>query len=80
MGSKNKLKRFKENETFAHSYLLCRFDTCYLIDPSHDLEAIHQALNGRTLTGILITHAHQDHILDVEKLAKENNSIIISNF
>ncbi|MBT4221801.1 MAG: metal-dependent hydrolase, partial [Cryomorphaceae bacterium] len=29
---------------------------------------------------ILITHAHQDHILDVEKLAKENDSIIISNF
>tara|TARA_B100000575_G_scaffold293874_1_gene306818 strand:- start:9069 stop:9746 length:678 start_codon:yes stop_codon:yes gene_type:complete len=29
---------------------------------------------------ILITHAHQDHILDVEKLAKENSSTIISNF
>ena len=29
---------------------------------------------------ILITHAYQDHILDVEKLAKENSSTIISNF
>ena len=29
---------------------------------------------------ILISHAHQDHTLDVEKLAKDNNSLIISNF
>lgn len=56
------MQQFKENEAFAHSYLLCRFDTCYLIDPSHDLEAMHQALNGRTLAGILLTHAHSDHI------------------
>lgn len=56
------MQQFKENETFAHSYLLCRFDTCYLIDPSHDLEAMHQALNGRKLAGILLTHAHHDHV------------------
>ncbi|MCR3906415.1 MAG: MBL fold metallo-hydrolase [Tenericutes bacterium] len=54
--------KFKENETFAHTYLICRFDTCYLIDPSHDMEEINQALSGRTLSGILITHAHHDHI------------------
>lgn len=29
---------------------------------------------------ILITHAHQDHILDVETIAKNNNSIIVSNY
>jgi len=29
---------------------------------------------------ILITHGHADHLLDAEKLAKANNSIIISNF
>ena len=29
---------------------------------------------------ILITHAHQDHTLDVEKLAKQNDSVIVSNF
>ncbi|MCF7931059.1 MAG: MBL fold metallo-hydrolase [Acholeplasmataceae bacterium] len=56
------MQQFKENETYAHSYLLCRFDTCYLIDPSHDLEAMHQALSGRKLAGILLTHAHHDHV------------------
>ena len=29
---------------------------------------------------ILITHAHQDHILDVEAIAKRTNATIVSNF
>ncbi len=29
---------------------------------------------------ILITHAHQDHVLDVETIAKQTNATIISNF
>ncbi len=29
---------------------------------------------------ILITHAHQDHVLDVESVAKRTNAIIVSNF
>ena len=49
--------RFKENETHAHAYLICRFDQCFLIDPSHDIEAIHAQINDRKLMGILLTHA-----------------------
>ncbi|CAM1365670.1 metal-dependent hydrolase [Tenacibaculum xiamenense] len=29
---------------------------------------------------ILVTHAHQDHILDVEALAKKTNALLISNY
>ena len=29
---------------------------------------------------ILITHGHQDHVLDVEQIAKANGSTIISNY
>ncbi len=29
---------------------------------------------------ILVTHAHQDHILDVEALAKRTNAVIVSNW
>ena len=29
---------------------------------------------------ILITHAHQDHILDVEAIAKRTNAVIVSNY
>jgi len=54
--------QFKENKKFAHSYLICRFDSCFLIDPSHDLEEMKTALAGRTLLGLLLTHSHHDHI------------------
>ncbi|MCM4162878.1 MULTISPECIES: metal-dependent hydrolase [unclassified Arenibacter] len=29
---------------------------------------------------ILVTHAHQDHTLDVEEIGKRNNSTVVSNF
>jgi len=29
---------------------------------------------------ILVTHGHQDHVLDVEQIAKANNSTVISNY
>lgn len=29
---------------------------------------------------ILVTHAHQDHILDVEEIAKSSNAIVVSNY
>lgn len=54
--------QFKENDGFSHSYLICRFDQCFVIDPSHDIEEIQKALAHRTLSGILLTHAHHDHI------------------
>lgn len=56
------MRQFKEKDGFAHSYLLCRFDVCVIIDPSHSYEEIMYALDGRTLIGILLTHAHSDHV------------------
>jgi hydroxyacylglutathione hydrolase len=52
---------FKGDDDHAHVYLICRFDKCYLIDPSHSKDEIENALSGRTLSGILLTHAHSDH-------------------
>ncbi len=53
---------FTSHTEAAHTYLVCRFDTCYLIDPSDHDEAIKEALAGRRLAGILLTHAHSDHV------------------
>ncbi|GAB3667164.1 MBL fold metallo-hydrolase [Zhihengliuella somnathii] len=33
-----------------------------LIDPAHDVDAIAEAIGGRTVTKILLTHGHDDHI------------------
>jgi hydroxyacylglutathione hydrolase len=53
---------FKGDDDRAHGYLICRFDKCFLIDPAHSYDDIIEALGGRQLEGILLTHAHQDHV------------------
>ncbi|HLS44973.1 MAG TPA: MBL fold metallo-hydrolase, partial [Ornithinicoccus sp.] len=35
---------------------------CVVIDAPHDVDAILAAVAGRSVTAILLTHAHDDHI------------------
>ena len=53
-----------------------------MVDPfiSGNQKAKHINLDDYHPDYILITHAHQDHVLDVENLATLGNSKIISNF
>jgi len=53
-----------------------------LIDPFITANPLAKHINIGELTAdyILITHAHQDHILDVESIATKTNSKIISNY
>lgn len=55
-------KVIKEKDDYAHSFVICRFDCCVVVDPSHDRALIEEAIDQRKLVGILITHAHADHI------------------
>jgi glyoxylase-like metal-dependent hydrolase (beta-lactamase superfamily II) len=56
------IKTIFGNEQYANQYIICRFDQCILIDPSHDLAQLTEIINQRKIMGVLITHAHQDHI------------------
>jgi len=53
-----------------------------LVDPyiSANLEAAHIDISDLKADYILLTHAHSDHILDVETIAKRTNAVIVSNF
>ncbi len=53
---------FKGTDEVSHTYLICRFGRCLLIDPSHDYEAILDKIGDQMLDGVLITHAHSDHV------------------
>ena len=52
-----------------------------IVDPyiSANPKAAHIDIHALKADYILLTHAHQDHILDVEAIAKRTNAIIISN-
>lgn len=53
-----------------------------LVDPfiSGNPKASHIDINTIKADFILITHAHQDHTLDVEAIAKNTNAVIVSNW
>jgi L-ascorbate metabolism protein UlaG (beta-lactamase superfamily) len=53
-----------------------------LVDPfiSGNPKASHIDINTLEADFILLTHAHQDHILDVEAIAKRTEAVIVSNF
>lgn len=53
-----------------------------LVDPfiSGNPKAAHIAIDSLKADYILLTHAHQDHILDVEAIAKRTNATIVSNW
>ena len=53
-----------------------------LVDPfiSGNPKASHINIDTLKADYILLTHAHQDHILDVEVIAKRTNAVVVSNF
>ena len=57
-------------------------DVNILVDPfiSANPKASNIDINSLEADYILITHAHQDHIVDVETIAKRTGAILISNF
>ncbi len=54
----------------------------FLVDPfiSGNPKASHINLNEIQADFILLTHAHQDHVLDVEAIAERTRATIISNY
>jgi L-ascorbate metabolism protein UlaG (beta-lactamase superfamily) len=53
-----------------------------LVDPfiSGNPKAAHINIHSLQADFILLTHAHQDHILDVEVIAKRTHAVIVSNW
>lgn len=57
-------------------------DIHILVDPfiSGNDKAAHINIESIKADYILVTHAHQDHILDVEAIAKRTGAIVVSNY
>jgi len=72
-----------EIQFLGHATLYIKTSTHnILIDPFISGNPKASSINIQDLNPhvILLTHAHQDHILDVEKIAKDNDALIVSNF
>ena len=68
---------------YGHASLAIQIkDIHILVDPfiSPNEKASHIDVNSLKADYILVTHAHQDHIVDVESIAKRTGAVVISNF
>ena len=68
---------------YGHASLGIQIDDVnILVDPfiTRNPNASNIDINTLKADYILVTHAHQDHILDVEAIAKRTNAVIISNY
>ncbi|OBX19697.1 MULTISPECIES: metal-dependent hydrolase [Bizionia] len=68
---------------YGHASLGIEVDGVHiLVDPfiTGNEKAKHIDINTLKADYILLTHAHQDHILDVETIAKNTDAVIVSNF
>lgn len=59
----------------SNTYLLVSENEAFVIDPSVSIDAISKALNecGATLSGVLLTHGHFDHIVSIDTLRERYN-------
>ncbi|WP_046744834.1 metal-dependent hydrolase [Kordia zhangzhouensis] len=67
----------------GHASLHIEFEeTNIIVDPFISGNSLASAINISDLKAdyILVTHAHQDHILDVEQIAKSNNATVVANY
>ncbi len=64
------IEKLSLGELMTNCYLVARDETSPLvvIDPGDDASRLRQTIGQRPVAGVLITHAHFDHILGLEAL------------
>lgn len=67
----------------GHSSILLEIDdTKIIVDPFISPNELAKNIDVDTLKVdyIFVTHAHEDHIADVERIAKNSDAVVVSNF
>ena len=55
----------------TNNYIITNENSAILIEASADVSRVKQVLEGRKVLGILITHGHWDHYINLEKYLRE---------
>ncbi|MBE6951164.1 MAG: MBL fold metallo-hydrolase [Ruminococcaceae bacterium] len=60
----------------TNTYILSRDTDALVIDPGYESDTILDALEGKTLKAILLTHGHFDHVGAVKELVAETGCAV----
>ena len=52
----------------TNCYILTIDNECIVIDPGGDFNKIKKAVGNKKVSGVLVTHFHQDHIEALEEV------------
>lgn len=72
------IKIIKVGYLETNCYILIKNGKCLVIDPGDDYEKIKKAIGNNSVSAILITHNHYDHIGALKSLINEYNMPVIS--
>lgn len=73
------IKRIETGFLKENCYILIKNNNALIIDPGDDYELIINEINNYNIVGILITHAHFDHVGALPELIKKYNVPIYYN-
>ena len=59
-------------------YIIGNGHTCFVVDPSDEVDTILEALGTRKLDAIVITHHHWDHMLAAYDLREATGAVVIA--
>ena len=60
----------------ANTYLIYNNEKCIVVDPANNIKTLKKYIGGRDLVGILLTHGHYDHFIELFNLLKEFDTLV----
>lgn len=66
-----KIEKLVVGKLRENCYVLIKDCGCLVVDPGDEVEKIKEAMCGKELLGILVTHYHSDHVGALDELVSE---------
>lgn len=68
------VKTIVSGELDNNTYVVINNDEAVIVDSSASIQELEEVLNGARVQGVLLTHAHFDHITNLPKILKHFNT------
>ena len=68
-----KVEVFCDSGYSANTYLIYDNTKCIVVDPANSIKTLKKFIGNRQLMGVLLTHGHYDHFMELSNLLKEFN-------